>query len=175
MSGNNDFHNRSGFLAFIGSITFVLCFFLYLIFISKGVQLDEKVQIPLAQGEKAFDLSAEKEPWVSNANIVAAGSKLFSQNCASCHGAKGDLVGGVPTARNMVVGAWTQGDGIINHFKVLQNGIKDAKGNPTAMVGFSAQLKPFERWAILHFIETITNNKSKDSADSVAAFAKTAQ
>jgi mono/diheme cytochrome c family protein len=175
MSGNQDFHNRSGLFAFLGSVSFVTVFFLYLVFINKGVDLDEKVQDPAPKGAPVYNLAAEATPWISNEDIVKAGAKIYSQNCTACHGPKGDLVGGVPNARNLVVGAWTQGDGLINHFKVLQNGIKDAQGNPTTMVSFSSQLKPYERWAVLHFIETLTNNKSTDSAEALAEFAKTAQ
>lgn len=175
MSENQDFHNRNGMIAFMGSIIFVTVFFIYMITLNKGVQLDEKVEIPASADAPVYNLASEKEPWVSNPDIVKAGAKIFKQNCASCHGEKGDLVGGVPNARNIVIGQWTQGEGIISHFKVLQNGIKDAAGKPTAMVSFQTQLKPYERWAVLHFIETLTNNKSKDKPEDVANFAKTAQ
>lgn len=175
MSENQDFHNRSGLIAFVGSITFVTVFFIYMVAVNHGIQLDEKIETPPSADAPVYKLSEEKEPWISSEAIVKAGGKLFKQNCASCHGEKGDLVGGVPTARNMVIGAWTQGEGLINHFKVLENGIKDAKGNQTAMVSFQAQLKTYERWAILHFIETLTNNKSKDKPEDIATFAKTAQ
>ncbi len=175
MAENQDFHNKSGMYMFLGSMIFVTLFFIYMVTINKGVDLGEKIEYPPSADAPVYNLSAEKEPWVSTPEIVKAGGRLFKQNCATCHGEKGDLVGGVPNARNMVIGKWTQGEGIISHFKVLQNGIKDGSGVQTAMVSFSAQLKPFERWAVLNFIETLTTNKSKDSADDVANFAKTAQ
>ena len=175
MSENQDFHNKSGLIAFIGSIGFVALFFIYMVTLNKGVSMDEKVEMPVSKDAPVYKLSEEKEPWVSNDNIVKAGSRIYLQNCASCHGEKGDLVGGIPNARNLVTGTWTQGEGLVSHFKVLQNGIKDAAGNQTAMVSFAGNLKSAERWAVLHFIETITNNKSKDTAEAVAAFAKTAE
>jgi mono/diheme cytochrome c family protein len=175
MAENQDFHNKSGMLAFLGSIVFVTVFFIYMVSLNKGVDLGEKIEFPPSSDVPVYDLASEKEPWVSNENIVKAGAKIYKQNCASCHGEKGDLVGGVPNARNLVDGKWTQGEGMISHFKALQNGIKDAQGNQTAMVSFSAQLKPFERWAVLNFIETITNNKSKDTPEDIANFAQTAQ
>lgn len=170
MAENQDFHNKSGMYLFLGSMVFVTIFFIYMVTFNTGVQLDEKIEIPASKDAPVYNLSAEKEPWVSTPEIVKAGAKLFKQNCAVCHGEKGDLVGGVPTARNFVEGKWTQGEGIINHFKVLENGIKG-----TAMVSFTAQLKPYERWAILNFVETLTNNKSKDKPEDIANFAKTAQ
>ncbi len=175
MSENQDFHNKSGLFAFLGSIAFVCTLFIYLVVVNKGVDLDEKVQDPAPKDAPVYILASEKEPWIVNENIVKAGAKIYSANCASCHGVKGDLVGGVPNARNLIVGQWTQGEGLTAHFKVLQNGIKDASGNQTAMVSFSSQLKAYERWAVIHFIDSITNNKSKESAEVIAEFAKTAQ
>lgn len=175
MAENQDFHNKSGLYMLLGSIVFVSVFFIYMVTLNKGVDLGEKIEYPPSADAPVYDLASEKEPWISNPEIVNAGGKLFKQNCASCHGEKGDLVGGVPNARHLVDGKWTQGEGIISHFKVLQNGIKDKNGNQTAMVSFAAQLKPYERWAILHFIETLTNNKSKDKPEDIAQFAQTAQ
>lgn len=171
MSENQDFHNRSGMLAFIGSMVFVTLFFIYMVTIDKGVDLAENIEVPLSDDAPAYNLAAEPEPWVSNPEIILAGAKVYRQACALCHGANGDLVGSsVPTARNLVEGAWTQGGGLINHFKVLQNGIPG-----TQMASFSAQLTANERWAVIHFIETITNNKSQDNPEDVAEFAKAAK
>ena len=113
-----------------------------------------------------FDLTSVKAPWEPNAEVAAAGQKLFKANCALCHGEKGDLVGGLPNARNMVEGKWKYGEGMIAHYKVVQNGVPG-----TQMASLKASLKPYERWAILNYIETLTNNKSKDKAEDIAAFA----
>ncbi len=169
MSENQDFHNRGGLTALLGSVVFVAAFFIYVSFIQKGVDLGENVIEPAAADAPKYDLASEKEPWVSNDNILVAGAKLYKQNCAMCHGEKGDLVGGLPNARNLVEGQWKQGAGLIAHYKVLQTGIAG-----TQMAAFKNQLKPFERWALVHFIESITNNKSKDTKEEVAAFASTA-
>lgn len=169
MAQNQDHHNKGGLLALLGAITFVFAFFFYIVFVNKGVTLDEKVSNPPAAGEVKFDLASVKEPWVANDQVVIEGQKLYKQNCASCHGEKGDLVGGIPNARNLVEGQWKGGNGIISHFKVLQNGLPG-----TQMVSFKASLKPYERWAILVWIETITKNKSTDKADEIAKFAGSA-
>ncbi|MFN3453933.1 MAG: c-type cytochrome [Pseudobdellovibrio sp.] len=170
MSEQKDFHNQAGLIAFLGSITFVLAFFFYIVAVNKGVDLAENVTAPAKAGEAQFDLSSVKEPWVSSDEVVQAGAKLYKQNCAMCHGQKGDVVGGTPGARDLVAGQWKMGSGSIAHFKVLQNGIPG-----TAMVSFKAQLKPYERWALVHFIDSITNNKSTDKPEDVANFAKSAE
>ena len=80
MSENHDHHSQGGMIAFLGSVVFVCCFFFYLVFINKGVTLDEKVTTPVRAGSVKFDLSSVKEPWLSNAEVAAAGQKIFKQN-----------------------------------------------------------------------------------------------
>lgn len=169
MSENHDHHNQRGMLAFLGSMAFVFLFFFYIVFVNKGVTLDEKVTDPAPADAVKFDLASVKEPWLENADVAKVGQKLFAQNCALCHGAKGDLVGGLPNARNLVEGNWKAGAGLINHYKVLQNGLPG-----TQMASFKATLQPNERWAVLNYINTITNNKSKDTAEDIAKFAASA-
>lgn len=170
MSENHDHHNQVGLIAFLGSMAFVFVFFIYIVFINRGVTLDEKVQEPTPVGAPKFDLASVKDPWNGAPEVLTAGQKLYKANCAMCHGEKGDLVGGIPNARNLVLGQWKQGDGVINHYKVALNGIPG-----TQMASFKANLKPYERWAILSYIETLTNNKSKDKPEDVAAFAAKAE
>lgn len=169
MSENRDHHNQAGLLALLGSVCFVFVFFFYIVFINKGVTLNENIQEPAAPGAAKFDLASVKEPWLENADVATAGQKLFKLNCAACHGEKGDLVGGIPNARNLVEGQWKVGNGMMAHFKVLQNGIPG-----TQMASFKTILKPNERWAILNYIETITKNKSQDKPADIAAFAQSA-
>jgi mono/diheme cytochrome c family protein len=169
MSENHDHHNQGGLIALLGSMAFVFIFFFYIVFINKGVELDEKVSDPAPANAVKFDLASVKEPWIENPDVAAYGGKLYQQNCALCHGPKGDLVGGLPNARNLVEGKWKAGDGLINQYKVLQNGLAG-----TQMASFKATLKPNERWAVLNFVNTITNNKSKDTPEDIATFAASA-
>ena len=177
MSDASDVHNRGGFTAFIFAMVFVFSFFFYLVVIHPGVDLGENVvdpKAPTKDGSAAvFNMSAVKEPWTSTPEIVTYGAKVFKNNCSICHGneGKGDGPSSAsmnPKPRNMVEGKWTQGDGIIAHYNVLINGIKGG-----SMASFQ-HLKSYDRWAILHFIESITQNKSKDDPAKVAEFAKTA-
>lgn len=178
MSESSDVHNRAGFNAFIFSMFFVFAFFAYISFIHPGVDLGESVVDPNAPTDKAagpvFKISDVKEPWVSTPELVTYGAKVYKTNCAICHGneGKGDGSGGSamnPKPRNLVEGKWTQGNGITDRFKVLHDGIAG-----TNMAGFK-HIKLADRWAILQYIESITENKSKDDAAKVAEFAKTAE
>ena len=169
MSNQQDYHNSGGLFALLGSIIFVFAFFFYIVVIHQGIDLGENVSEPAKPGEVQFDLAAAKDPWIATDDIVKAGAKVYKQNCALCHGVSGDLVGGIATARNLVEGKWTQGNGLISQYKVLQNGILG-----TQMASLKATLKPYERWAVLSYVDTITNNKSKDKPEDISAFAATA-
>lgn len=178
MSENRDEFNRSGFIAFIFSMVFCFVFFFYLVAINKGVDLGENVvdpNAPLAEGAvPAFDITKVAEPWVSSPEMIEYGHKVYNTNCALCHGAegKGDGAAGAalnPRPRNLVEGKWTQGQGAISHYNVLLNGIKG-----TSMASY-AHFKAADRWALVHFIDSITQNKSKDTPEAVAEFARSAK
>lgn len=174
-ANTTDHHNRGGLLAFVFSMVSVFAFMAYLAVADKGVNLDEKVVDPAQQNAGAtavaFDISKVSEPWVSTPEIVAYGTKLFSTNCAMCHGnaGQGDGPAGAglnPKPRNLVEGQWTQGNDLTDHFKVLANGITG-----TSMASYK-HFPTGDRWALTHFIETITKNKSKEDPAKVAEFAK---
>lgn len=179
MANERDEHNRGGLNAFLFSMVFVFCFMFYLVVVNQGVNLDEKVVDPHAAGpggevKPAFNMAAVKDPWNSSPEILEYGQKLFMTNCALCHGneGKGDGPAGAglnPKPRNMVEGKWTQGSGVIAHFNVVTNGIPG-----TSMAAFK-HFKVGDRWAIAHFVESITTNKGNDDAAKLEAFGKTAQ
>lgn len=178
MSEMRDEYNRSGMLAFAFSMVFVFAFFFYIVAINKGVDLGENVVDPNAPVSESaapkFDITKVAEPWVSTPEIVAYGQKVFQTNCAMCHGAegKGDGAAGAalnPKPRNLVEGHWTQGEGMIAHYNVLLNGIKGS-----SMASYS-HFKPADRWALVLYVDSITQNKSKDDPAKVAEFAKTAK
>jgi mono/diheme cytochrome c family protein len=175
---HSDHHNRGGLFAFMFSMVFVFAFFFYLVAIHKGVDLDEKVvdpHAPVAAGAApTFNIENVKEPWVSSPEMVAYGKKVFTANCSMCHGpeGKGDGPAGQglnPKPRNFVEGKWTQGAGSIAHFKVIQNGI------PGSSMASFGHLKVGDRWALVQFIQSITQNKGNDDPAKIAEFAKTAK
>lgn len=175
---NQDNYNRGGMLAFLFSMVFVCAFFIYIVAVNTGVDLGENVVDPNApveaSKEPAFDITQVKEPWVESPELIAYGKKLFSTNCAMCHGAegKGDGAAGAglnPKPRNLVEGGWKVGPGLIARYKVLSEGIQGS-----SMASY-AHLKSADRWAMAHFVQSITNDKGSDDAAAVSAFAQSAQ
>lgn len=179
MSENKDSHNHGGLVAFVFSMVFVFAFFLYTVVIHKGVDLGEKVIDPRApvetvDGKPAFNIADVSEPWVVSEGMIEHGKKLFSANCAMCHGATGAGDGAAgqglnPKPRNLIEGNWKKGAGLIAQFKVLQEGI------PGGSMASYAHFKPADRWALVHFVNSITQNKGSDDPAAVAEFAKTAK
>lgn len=181
MSSNNDDYNKSGMtiflLAMIGSTLFIA----YISFIHPGVTGIDKVKVMAEIDGQAQDTEVEVEAvdpesvesaWISEPGLVAAGADIYKNACASCHGAKGlgDGVAATPATRNLVKGDWKAGNGTAEDlYKVVQNGLPG-----TMMVSFKAMLTKNKRWALVHYIRSITENKADDDAAALEAFAKTA-
>lgn len=174
MSENNH-HNQSGMIAFLFSMAFVFLFFIYIVAVHPGVDLQENIRDPeVATGEvlAKVDVSKVTEPWKANADMVTHGKKLFAQNCAMCHGneGKGDGAAGAglnPKPRNLVTGPWTKGGGYVGLMEVV------TKGLPGTSMAAYGHMSLVDRWAIVQFIDSITQNKPKEDPAKVEEFAKT--
>jgi mono/diheme cytochrome c family protein len=176
MSDQNDQHNQGGLIAFVFSMGFVMVFFIYIIAIHPGIDLQENIKNPTSNLTKVADVDVSKiaEPWVSNPDMVTHGKKIFAQNCAMCHGdeGKGDGAAGAalnPKPRNLVEGPWKKGGGYIGWYTVL------AEGLPGSSMASYASMKPADRWSLVQFIESITKAKVTEDPTKVADFAKTAK
>lgn len=174
---NTDHYNRSGMLAFLFSMVFVFVFFIYIVAIHPGIDLEEDLRDPSAPGtlaEAAVDVSKIAEPWVPNEDMVKHGKKVYAQNCAMCHGdsGKGDGPAGAglnPKPRNLVTGPWTKGGGFIGWFMVVTEGLPG-----TSMAPYG-HFKPVDRWALVQYIHSITEAKVQEDPAKVAEFAKSAK
>lgn len=178
MSLNQNDYNKGGMIAFAFSMVVTLVFFVYVAFFSGGVDLKEVAPpsaVPAgqlagqpAEAAKKIDVSGVKDPWMPSDDLVAHGKQLYQQNCAMCHGAegKGDGVAGGslnPKPRNLVEGKWKFGGTRLGLYKVLTEG-----SSGTSMQGYS-HMAPVDRWSLVHFIRSITENKVADNDSDVAA------
>jgi mono/diheme cytochrome c family protein len=184
---NSDPYNKGGFYAFIFSMVFSLLFFVYISFIHPGVDLKEipeselQAEQTLAEGgdssepaAKAVDVSNVKEPWISSEDLVTHGATVYKTNCAICHGAKGagDGMAGKslnPPPRNLIEGGWKKGGDRIALYTTLQKGLEG-----TSMAAFG-HLPKVDRWALVHWIRSISKDVEKDEDSIVAAFANGAE
>lgn len=176
-----DNYNRGGFYAFLFSIVVSLGFMFYISLIHKGVDLKEiraKAGETTGQADTAavidVDVSKVSNPWVSSDDMINRGKKVFGTSCAMCHGneGRGDGPAGAslrPPPRNLVEGKWKQGGRSQDLFKTLATGVPG-----TSMVSFQS-LPVNDRWAMVHFIRSITKDKPADDAKALEAFAKSAK
>ncbi len=178
-----DSYNKGGFYAFVFSMVFSLGFMAYIALFSSGIDLREiPEQAPAADqtvagGESAgpaFNAEVVENPWVSSDELIAHGKQKFQTNCAVCHGAegKGDGAAGAglnPPPRNLVEGGWKQGGTSVNLFETL------LKGVPGGSMASFAHLPKNDRWAMVHWIRSITNDKPADDAAKLEEYGKTAK
>lgn len=180
-----DNYNRGGFIAFIGSVVFSLGFMAYVSLMNKGIDLKEIQENQALQqtqaaggaagGEPAdVDVSKVPNPWVATKDLEAHGRKVFVTNCAMCHGqdGKGDGPAGAslnPKPRNFVEGKWKQGGSSADLYKTLVTGIPGS-----SMVSFKS-LPKVDRWSLVAYIRSITQNKVADDPAKLEAYAKTAE
>lgn len=176
----NDTYNKSGFHAFVFSMLFSLGFMIYVSFFSGGIDLreipqeatpDEQVLAEGGAAAPAVDVSKVTEPWISSEDLIAHGQKVFQMNCAVCHGAegKGDGAAGAglnPPPRNLVEGKWKHGGTSIALHETATNGIPG-----TSMAAFG-HLPNVDRWAIVHWIRSITENKVEDDPAKLVEYGK---
>ena len=165
-------YNKGGMLVFIASMIVTLGFFAVVCFIGKGIDLHE-VKDPVAgspdmkaagaeAAPKKLDFSQIKEPWVSSPELVAEGEQVFKNTCAMCHGneGKGDGPAGAslnPKPRNLVEGKWKKGGTSLGIFDVISNGIPGS-----SMAPWKGSVSVGDRWALVHFVRSITKNKVPD-------------
>jgi mono/diheme cytochrome c family protein len=177
MSSEQNDYNKGGMITFILSMIASLGILIYVAFLSGGVDLHEiKDENPAnvapvagaAPAAKAVDVSGVKDPWNPSDDMIAHGKSLFAQNCAMCHGATGEGNGPAgaslkPPPRNFVEGKWKYGGTRIGLFGVLQN------GSPGTSMQSYKHLPVNDRWALVHFVRSITKNLIKDDDKEVAA------
>lgn len=167
-------YNKNGMILFGLGMGVVFLFFIYIVAIHPGVKMDENIRDPkdAAAGgglATAFDASKIAEPWVTTPEMIAHGKKLYQTNCAFCHGneGKGDGSAGQglnPPPRDLVEGKWKFGNDAISHFKLI------SIGSPGTSMAAYGHLSKADRWALVHFIDSITQNKTPDDVAKMKEF-----
>ena len=169
--------NKSGLFIFLFSFGFSILFIVAISFMHPGVenldQIRTEAKQAAADSEEAsqkagFDEDAVEKPWISSEELVQYGKKQYQANCVACHMADGKG-GGPIAARNLVEGDWQKGGSSIALYKTLQNGIEG-----TSMASF-AHLSKVKRWALVHYVRSITENKVEDDMSKLEEFGKNAE
>jgi cytochrome c oxidase cbb3-type subunit 2 len=116
----------------------------------------------------AADLTLQN-PLAHDLQAVVVGKKLFSENCAACHGDEGQGTEGVAPSLTDDVFLGEKGDLPDGAYFALINGGSDAKpiagrkGDPGGgMTAFGGQLKKEEIWAIIAWIR---NQQAHEAAE----------
>lgn len=177
----NDY-NRGGFYAFLFCMITSTVFFVYISFFHPGISIDKPrlkgtVNVNLAEaaggagGASAQDLANNPKPWVSTSEFVEYGKGKYKTACAVCHGdsGMGDGPAGAslnPPPRNFVEGKWKKGGSAKDLFITVRDGLPG-----TPMAGFK-HLPVVDRWAIVHFIRSISKNVKADNPAELEKFAK---
>lgn len=169
-------YNKSGLIVLLASVFFSFAWFVWLIFFSPSMDLAELEEgtdstVSTETAAAIVDLSQVKNPWISNEDLVLHGSQIYQTYCVSCHGNAGlgdglAAKGLKPPPRNLVEGKWTKGGSSIALYKTLVQGIEGS-----SMVSFS-YLSKIDRWALVHYIRSITKNKIEDNSRELEEFAK---
>ena len=172
-------YNKSGLIILLASVFLSFVWFAYLILFFQPMELAEleggsQSILPKEENADGVDLSKVEKPWISSELLLAHGDKAFQIYCSSCHGKTGlgdglAAAGLKPAPRNLVKGAWTKGGDSVALYKTLVQGIEGS-----SMVSFS-YLSKMDRWALVHYIRSITKNKEKDDIEKMEEFAKTAK
>lgn len=160
------------------SMVFVALFFIYVTFIHPHETADvvERLRLKAAataknQPEKVETKQevASAEPWVPNPDVVSKGEALYQANCAMCHGTSGtgDGVAGLnlnPRPRDLIEGEWKQGGTPFAMFNTLTKGIPGTSMAPYAHMSAS------DRWALVHYVRSITKNAPEATAEEIEKF-----
>ena len=107
--------------------------------------------------------NAIRNPVAPDQASVAAGRKLFTSNCASCHGESGKGDGKSAAALNpkpsdLTDTAWKHGQSDGEIFALIRDGAKQ-----TSMRGYAGRMTSRELWSLVNFLRTLgpSSNKSQ--------------
>ena len=166
----SDSYNKWGWAVLITTVSLSVVWILYFMIIQVPVDLGEETYIPPVIAGASVDISQVEDYWISGELMVQKGAEVYSIYCALCHGAtgRGDGVAGrglKPPPRDFIEGDWKFGGSSINLFKVITEGSEG-----TSMASFS-HIPKLERWALVHFIRSLTKKPVLDDPAQTKEFA----
>jgi mono/diheme cytochrome c family protein len=101
------------------------------------------------------DAAKLKNPVPVNAASLATGKKLFTTNCASCHGdtGKGDGKSAAtlnPKPSDLTDSTWKHGPSDGEMFTVIRDGARQ-----TSMRGYAGKLTSQELWSVVNYVRSL--------------------
>ena len=167
-------YNKWGWVVLLSTVFVSVLWVLYFMIVIEPVDLGEESNvIPVIAGVRT-DVGAVKDYWMSSDLMIQKGAEVYSIYCALCHGAqgRGDGVAGRglnPPPRNFYLGDWKFGGTSIDIFKVITQGSKG-----TSMAAFS-HIPKKERWALVHFVRSLSKDSIPDDLNKTKEFATNAE
>ena len=95
--------------------------------------------------------------YTDDADIIAAGNKTFTRNCAACHGSVGE---GNTIGPNLVDNSWLHGGSIQDVFTTIKKGVPD-KG----MIAWESQLSPTDIRDVATFILSLQGSNPPNAKE----------
>lgn len=110
-----------------------------------------QVAIALFSGVLACGSAAAGPPMKASPELLAKGKTVYSTNCMTCHGEKGDGSGPAgavmnPKPRDFSKASFKKGGNPQQLFETISKGLEG-----TSMPGF-AYLSEEDRWALAHYV-----------------------
>lgn len=140
---------------FLGTIIFGVIYFVYYTMLGIGLTQEEEYEremaIAAAQKEERMKLAANKVDentvvMLTEKAYLEEGKKLFTENCATCHGE----LGGGGAGPNLTDEFWIHGGGIKNVFKMVKYGFIQ-KGMPP----WEDKLTPFQIQKVASYVMSL--------------------
>jgi mono/diheme cytochrome c family protein len=101
------------------------------------------------------DAAKLTNPVPADAASLEAGKKLYTENCADCHGETGKGDGpaapyaGDPPPSNLADSEWKHGSTDGEIFVVIRDGVEG-----TGMKDFAKDIKPTDMWHVVNYVKT---------------------
>lgn len=163
------YDNRMDQVVFISSFVFLAIFIALTLSDVMERPKVEPVNIVAVQGPVGDQSAKMKALLASTPAQISAGKTLYQVNCATCHGPEGKGDGAAaaaltPKPRNFTTSdSWKNGRAPSQIYKTLTEGVAGS-----AMASF-ATLSVEDRWALVHYVDSLGPTPSADTPASLAA------